>query len=613
LVTPAVEEDRSSVGDALQDASSFSYSDSSSGSSSTISQQLENSEHQEIHGHRLIYMPSLCSAIEECTTCRLCGAKVTEALFEGFLVFVEVELENLKRKQDSFADDEFNIRQIYLQWKKNNKMISSTMQIKESTNGLATELQFSCCRCDVLSQVRGYRREWSNHKTIVSAKKTNNKEVKSPVCRYDLNIKYCTALQVMGVGGEHAAIVSAFLDLPEPHKWPRQFSVLEKHLYSAVEEVKLESQIKGTNEEVTATLNDEDHPVEQTFLQRDIPIHRIEASFDMGWQVRSSGGKYGSSTGHALLIGARSKKVLDSTLFNKTCGICTKHERCTGSLDNVRMHICVKNYEGSSKSMEAAALVKMLIQSPEVNAVSVCTVISDDDSNARSKARHESNGGLLPLTIEEPKFLADPSHRKRVFAKSIYNLANASAKVSTVTKGLAAHIKYCYGACVKRYRHLSAEQLSEKVYNILEHVSGNHDNCDESWCYDRKAMIQNKTYQAPADHRIDKVKHKVAYEQLKKIFDTYANHTQMGYCNHLYDTQTNEAMNQAVANAAPKSVCYSSTTSLNARLAIVIGIHNLGHLPFFTKYYDSIGVQVGDTLSNFLLRKQSRKIMKRTY
>jgi hypothetical protein len=118
LVTPAVEEDRSSVGDALQDASSFSYSDSSSGSSSTISQQLENSEHQEIHGHRLIYMPSLCSAIEECTTCRLCGAKVTEALFEGFLVFVEVELENLKRKQDSFADDEFNIRQIYLQWKK---------------------------------------------------------------------------------------------------------------------------------------------------------------------------------------------------------------------------------------------------------------------------------------------------------------------------------------------------------------------------------------------------------------------------------------------------------------------------------------------------------------
>jgi hypothetical protein len=57
------------------------------------------------------------------------------------------------------------------------------------------------------------------------------------------------------------------------------------------------------------------------------------------------------------------------------------------------------------------------------------------------------------------------------------------------------------------------------------------------------------------------VKHQVAYEQFKKIFDMYANHKEMGYCNHPYDTQNNEAMNQAVANAAPKSVCYLSTTS----------------------------------------------------
>ena len=98
--------------------------------------------------------------------------------------------------------------------------------------------------------------------------------------------------------------------------------------------------------------------------------------------------------------------------------------------------------------MEAAALVKMLIRVPEEKNISVCTIISDDDSNARAKARHESNGGILPLTVEEPQFKADPSHCKRVFAKGIYNLANASVKVSTVKKGLATHLKYCYGACV---------------------------------------------------------------------------------------------------------------------------------------------------------------------
>jgi hypothetical protein len=90
----------------------------------------------------------------------------------------------------------------------------------------------------------------------------------------------------MGVGGEHAAIVSALLDLPEPHKWPRQFSVLEKHLYGAVKKLKLELQMKGTNKEVMATLNDEDHPVEQTFLQRDVTYLRTELRHPLTWVGR---------------------------------------------------------------------------------------------------------------------------------------------------------------------------------------------------------------------------------------------------------------------------------------------------------------------------------------
>jgi hypothetical protein len=216
-------------------------------------------------------------------------------------------------------------------------------------------------------------------------------------------------------------------------------------------------------------------------------------------------------------MGARSKKVLDSIVFNKKCGLCTKHERKHGTLTNVRRHVCVKNYEGSSKAMEAAALVKMISRIPEEKGVSICTVISNDDSNARAKARHVSNGGLLPLNIEEPCFLADPSHRKRVFVRSIYNLSNLSAKISTVNKGLAAHLKYCYGACFKRYRHLSSEELSEKVYNILEHICDNHGGCHELWCYNKRATMENKTYLAPRDHCIDKTKEMTAYEQLDKF------------------------------------------------------------------------------------------------
>jgi hypothetical protein len=114
-------------------------------------------------------------------------------------------------------------------------------------------------------------------------------------------------------------------------------------------------------------------------------MHRIAASYDMGWQVRSSGGKYGSRTGHALLIGAESKKVLDSVVYNKKCTICAKQER-RGVIDR-QSHRCLKNFDGSSKSMEAAGLVAMLKRMPEQKSASVCIIISDDDSNARAKAQ----------------------------------------------------------------------------------------------------------------------------------------------------------------------------------------------------------------------------------
>jgi len=76
----------------------------------------------------------------------------------------------------------------------------------------------------------------------------------------------------------------------------------------------------------------------------------------------------------------------------------------------VRKHNCVKNYAG------AAALTKMLIRMPDEKGVSICAIISDNDSNGRSKARHVDSGGELPNHIEEPTFYADPSHRKCVFA-----------------------------------------------------------------------------------------------------------------------------------------------------------------------------------------------------
>jgi len=240
-----------------------------------------------------------------------------------------------------------------------------------------------------------------------------------------------------------------------------------------------------------------DSNIPQTLLEEEVPHFRVEASFNMGWQVRSSRGKYGSSMGHGLLVGALFKKAIDSVVYNKKYAVCTKNP------NKVKPHAGVKNYDGSSKSMEASALTKMLIRIHEEKGVSICTIITDDNSNGRSKSRHVANGGMLPINVEEPAFWADPSHRKRVVARAIYNLRNLPMKKSAVTKGLAAHIKYCYGACIKRNRHRTAEQLSVMVNNILPHICGCHDSCGVTWCYDKKAAEENLPFKPPSDHWIN--------------------------------------------------------------------------------------------------------------
>jgi hypothetical protein len=493
---------------------------------------------------------------------------------------------------------DISVRKFYNKWKESpvSNLTTIPLSLTETSLGLALviTLQCTCCSEEDADQ--------KSKSVIIEPlkRKTEKVKTKSELCNYDINVKFCLALQLMGVGGQHASILTSFLDLPEPHKWPRQFSTLEKFLHKSTEKVKCESQQKGTEEEVIMT-NVPDSCIEQTLLEDMQPRYRVEASFDMGWQVRSSGGKYCSSTGHGLLIGALSKKVLDSVIFNKKCAVCTKNN------NKKKDHDCVKNYEGSSKSMEASALTKMLIRMPDEKGVSICTIITDDDSNGRSKSRHIHNGGVLPLNVEEPAFRADPSHRKRVFARAIYNLSSLPTKKSAVTKGLASHLKYCYGACVKRNRHHTAEELSQKVHNILHHICGVHDRCDASWCYDKKAMQENLPYYPPSDHRLDKVKYPDTYKQLETIFSKYASVEMMQYCNHPHDTQTNEALNQAIAKVAPKSVCYSGTVSLYSRVALVIGIHNMGYYYFFHALFTEIGVSIATFLKTKKKQKKKRK------
>ena len=132
----------------------------------------------------------------------------------------------------------------------------------------------------------------------------------------------------------------------------------------------------------------------------------------MGWSKRSSGNRYDSLSGHALMIGCLSKYIITAVVSSKLCRLCSLSE---GNGIAPPQHVCPRNYEGSSKAMEADAALQLYTKLYE--SLNKClylkAIVADDDSSMRALLKHKTTNpkGRLPQEMLEPEWLADPSHR----------------------------------------------------------------------------------------------------------------------------------------------------------------------------------------------------------
>jgi len=242
-------------------------------------------------------------------------------------LFEEAEKKRTYRISLQYIQQNNNVTEWYKEWQQGvHEEEEKGLTVTETTYGLATNIKICCKGCNgILAKSEAMRTK-------------NCAATKSDLYRYDINLQLCFALQLTGVGGEHAAIFASFLDLPDPHKWIRQFNVTENFCYEPVQKVKEYSQTKAVQAEILATISQEGNAVEQNMLELDRPIRCVQASYDMGWQVRSSGGRYASPTGHAMFIRALKKRVLDSIEYNKKSGVCTRHYSLYNTNDNMKTH-----------------------------------------------------------------------------------------------------------------------------------------------------------------------------------------------------------------------------------------------------------------------------------
>eukprot|EP00957_Ditylum_brightwellii_P090457 6888950-Ditylum_brightwellii.AAC.1 len=136
---------------------------------------------------------------------------------------------------------------------------------------------------------------------------------------------------------------------------------------------------------------------------------QIIVYFDMGWKQKG----LCSLSGHALMVGTRSRKIIDCVVCAKECQKCQRSKR---RKKEAKKHQYPKNYEGCSKDIEVhpvLLLTKLLYE---------------------KEANKKQDNGLLPLHAPEPEWLADPIHHIEAVAKIFFDLKSKGEKVLSIIK-----------------------------------------------------------------------------------------------------------------------------------------------------------------------------------
>ena len=201
----------------------------------------------------------------------------------------------------------------------------------------------------------------------------------------------------------------------------------------------------------------------------------LTVAYDMVWQKRSSGRIYDSSSRNEFIIGGRSKGIIGMVLYSKACPKCDAAEKRG---EEAEEHECPKNFEGSSKSMEASAILKMVEDAFYNRFFIIDIILSNDDSTIQAVLNHTSKGargqvlksskGKLDEEIPEPSFLADPFHHMKVVAKQIFSIVNKSrAQQRGCTNADSLRVNKYWGYIIKNNRRRKKYGLTI-FYQYLE-------------------------------------------------------------------------------------------------------------------------------------------------
>jgi hypothetical protein len=471
---------------------------------------------------------------------------------------------------------------------------------------------------------------------------------------YAVNVLYVTAFLSMGDGCSEAARLLELLGLPNDTTMEsRSFTIIEDRIGPIIRTLTRDILTENLVEEVRLTMDKslvQDHhdfDIWKSSLKPDFVgplMHakypQITVSFDMAWQQRSSGNSYNSPSGHAIFVGALTRKPLILCVKSKLCNECRWYKKKNPNDAEAVFqpdHQCWKNHVGSSKSMEAQACLDLTTELFNNMNVIVKGIVIDDDSSTKAQVRWSNkdwmlnnntqraprilitkgehagkykprpNSGKLPRHIPEPSWLHDPNHRKRVLTGDLYKLHKSGvANNMTMTKMDICRIGKNYGYMMRSLNNnMSDEAMLEAGKAVLDHHFDLHDHCSARWCR-RKTQSAEERVASQRYYR-SMTKDAKLYQALDNILSRFVTLEKLKEVSHGLDTQMNESFNNAVAWLAPKNKVYCASGSLTNRISIALGVNALGSEAYYTRLYKKLGITMTGNIMHCLKVKGNNR------
>lgn len=473
-------------------------------------------------------------------------------------------------------------------------------------------------------------------------------------CRSDnfaINVLYVLGFISMGDGGAEAARLLGLLDLPNDTTMEtRSFVMIEERIGPAIRAVTEEIIQENLVREVKATVDAasfvlwkqalDENAIAGAVLDQDKKQYpKIDVSYDMAWQQRSSGHRYNSASGHGLFIGKHTRLPISMEVKSKLCNFCSSwHKNKDNESFDPPIHECWKNHEGSSSSMEPIACLDMTVNLFKKQRVAVSTICADDDASTRSllrwsnadyKINHNTNEvpkipvskginkgkkmvarpdkGKLPGYIVEPKFVADPNHRRKGLTGALYQLASQKVALRhTMTKMDAQRIGRNYGYFIRSLPGIPEDQYEHRALAVLEHHFDSHDYCGP-WCKRKMMTTQERAESARYYRNKEKKEDAKLYIELQQIVARFTTMERLKEVDHGMDTNVNESFNNTATWIAPKNKVYCASGSLHNRLAIAVGIVSLGLPLYFKHLFKHLKIEMTPNVLHYLTTKEKQR------